>query len=502
MRIPSFALVMACIAGVPVLAAADLLSATEPLFRTIDLNVGDSCNVTLSDGTQAAVKLLELKEPRDELRQAVREPQVAIEVNGQKATLTAASYRLPVTFAGVQIDCPVTKGCIQSEKDFPPHNAMDRWELNPWRLKKDARLRLWPPGLPWIQPGTLVYPVKQRWFASSTQMANEPVYVNSAEDPATKLIYYHWGLDLGGAEGLDDVLSATDGVVIAAQGEALDPPDRKAYRAGYEDVWIRDNRGWYLSYCHMISVEKSIKPGTQVRMGQKIGVLGKERGAGWSHLHFEIQAPQPSGEYGVLEGYAFLWQAYFAQYKAPLQAVARPHHFLKAGQNATVDGSRSWSAKGPQHIRRYQWRFSDGTQADGAIVTRRYDHSGQFSEVLKVTDADGCVDYDFAVVEVLDRESPQLLPPTIHAVYWPTLNLKAGADVTFKVLTFGIKATEGHERWNFGDGSSIVETQSDGKATYAVTSHRYTKPGHYLVSVSRTNDLGQTATARLHVRID
>ena len=87
---------------------------------------------------------------------------------------------------------------------------------NAWALEKDARLRLWPAGSPWIEPGTFSYPVRQRWFASDTQMANEPVYVDGAELPGKTDIYYHYGLDFGGAEGLVEVVAATDGLVVSA----------------------------------------------------------------------------------------------------------------------------------------------------------------------------------------------------------------------------------------------------------------------------------------------
>jgi len=40
------------------------------------------------------------------------------------------------------------------------------------------------------------------------------------------------------------------------------------------------------------------------------------------------------------------------------------------------------------------------------------------------------------------------------------------------------------------------------KDGYAITTHRYAKPGRYMVSVSRTNDRGETATARLHIVIE
>src|SRR5262249_13957043 len=35
----------------------------------------------------------------------------------------------------------------------------------------------------------------------------------------------------------------------------------------------------------------------------------------------------------------------------------------------------------------------------------------------------GRVDYDFAVVHVLDKEHPDKLPPSIHAAYYPTFGL-------------------------------------------------------------------------------
>ena len=186
--------------------------AIKPLMSVVELNVGDSVDVTLMDGTVANVALLNVRETRDPLRQALREARVTIKVNGEETTLSAGNYRLPIVAGGVQIDCPITKGCVQPK-------------LNPWAIEKDVRLRLWPAGSPWIQPGTFVYPAKQRWFATSTQMANEPTYVDRGEIPARKQIYYHWGLDIGGVEESVDVVSATDAVVVCAGTESVSPPD-------------------------------------------------------------------------------------------------------------------------------------------------------------------------------------------------------------------------------------------------------------------------------------
>ena len=69
--------------------------------RTIDLDLGESREVELSDGAKARVKLLGVEETRDSLRAAIREARVQVEVNGQAITLVSATYHLPVTVAGV-----------------------------------------------------------------------------------------------------------------------------------------------------------------------------------------------------------------------------------------------------------------------------------------------------------------------------------------------------------------------------------------------------------------
>ena len=194
--------------GLVVFAIAVVASAAEPitpLLRTVDLNVGEMQKVQLCDGTSATVKLLALNEARDDVRGAVRRAEVVIEVNGERQILSAAFYRLPVDVGGIQIDCAVTRGCSPPDK-------------NPWALDADARFRLWPEGSPFIRPETFTYPVKQLWFATDTQMANDPTYVNGDEAPGKTSVYYHWGLDVGGVEGKVKIVAATDGLVVSARG--------------------------------------------------------------------------------------------------------------------------------------------------------------------------------------------------------------------------------------------------------------------------------------------
>lgn len=464
-----------------------------PLVRTVDLDIGEQAAVELCDGATATVKLLALCETRDDVCHAVRRAEVTVEVNGQPTTLVAATYNLPKTIAGVRIDCAVTRGYTSGSS-----------KENVWGLLKDARLRLWPAASPLVDPETFSYPLDQKWFASDTQMANVPVFVNGGDVPGSRNIYYHYGLDFGGAEGMVDVLAATDGLVVSSGTDVLPGYEDTPVAPRYDVVYLLDDRGWYYRYSHMKSIEPNIRPGQTVRRRQKIGVLGKEGGSGgWAHLHFDIKSRQPSGLWGTQAAYGFVWEAYQREHRPEIIAVARPHHLLWTGQTATLDGSKSWSASGGPL--QFQWTFTDGSQATGPVVERRYDQAGSYSEILKVTDAAGRVAYDFQVVQVIDRDEPKPLPPTIHAAYWPTFDIRPGLPITFKVRTF---RTTGGETWDFGDGSPPVQVKSDGNANvhapdgYAVTTHAYDKPGVYLVRVEHTGPRGAKATARLCVVVE
>lgn len=463
-----------------------------PLDSVVDLNIGESQQVMLSDGSTVRVKLLGLEEKRDSLRDAVRVARVKVTVDGKPATLISANYNLPITVGSAQIDCPITKGCNSNSGD------------DSWGLEKDARLRLWPADSPWAQPGTFGYPLKARWFASGTQMSNEPCFVDGGEKPSNKKIYYHDGLDFGGCEGMAEVVAAANGLVVSSAKETLPGYEDAPVRPRADVVYVLDDRGWYYRYSHLCEIDPAMRPGATVKIGQRVGVLGKEGASGgWAHLHFSIKARQPSGKWGTVEAYAFAWEAYVRQYTPKVIAVARPHHLIWAGEEATLDGTKSWSAAGK--VVRYDWTFTDGSTAASPTVTRRYTRPGTYSEILKVTDANGAVAYDFAVVQVLDKANPNLLTPSIQAAYAPSLDVKAGKPVTFKVRSF--RTTYGEEKWDFGDGTAPVTVKSDGcvkalaKDGFAVTEHCFAKPGDYIVRVERTNERGEKAITHLWLTV-
>ena len=243
-----------------------LAGAQQPLFRTLDIDTGATENVQLSNGKRATVKLLSTSETRDKARSAIREARAEVEINGSRATLSCGNYRLPVEVGGVQVDCPVTKAYYQNTN------------RDHWGLVKDARLRVWPAGSPFMPPGSMVYPVRQLWFASRTQMGNEPTYVDEGESITSQKIYYHAGLDIGGAEGLTDVIAATDGLVVGLGTAVIDKvKDNPAIDREFNDtIWVEDDRGWFTRYTHLYSYDPSVKLGAVWRRGRRSARSGKK----------------------------------------------------------------------------------------------------------------------------------------------------------------------------------------------------------------------------------
>lgn len=463
----------------------------EPLRIVTDLNIGESVKMKLNNGESVELTLLDTKAVFDELRNAVRSAKARVSVNGDEVWLDVANYNLPVSVGNVQIDCPVIKA--YNSKSSHLH----------WGLKKEARLRIWPAGSPYITPGTFGYPIKQRLFASDTQMGNEPSFVDGDEVLGNSPVYYHSALDFGGFEGKDEIISPVDGLVITAGVDTItglgDLPDEGTY----DSVYILDKRGWYHGSFHLSAIDSAIRPGINVKMGQKIGLIGKEgQSGGWVHLHYVIKSKQPSGEWGDEYAYPYVWEAYKSQYKPEVIAVARPHQLVPVGDAVVLNGRKSMSFEGK--IDSYEWIFTDGSKSSGAMQERRYDKPGTYSEILKVIDSKGNIDYDCTVIQVVDPNDPSRLPPTIHASYFPTTGIRTGDPVSFCVRSFRIN--EGSEKWDFGDGSAVAEVKSEmpedkRKGKYAETIHHFEKPGHYIVRVERISDIGYKAIASLHILV-
>ena len=92
-------------------------------------------------------------------------------------------------------------------------------------------------------------------------MANEPVHVDGGEVPKDKKIYYHSGLDIGGAEGMTEVVAAAAGIVVSAGLNRLtgyeDTPDQPRY----DVVYVLDDQGWFYRYSHLFSIDDANRGG-------------------------------------------------------------------------------------------------------------------------------------------------------------------------------------------------------------------------------------------------
>ncbi|MDO5566643.1 MAG: peptidoglycan DD-metalloendopeptidase family protein, partial [Planctomycetia bacterium] len=475
----------------------------------VELNIGETQKVKLSDGSSVNLKLISINERKDSVIGAIRLVDVMVEINGHPLALTSGDYSLPVevkgrpritrrgglippdggqkagSIPGVKIDCPSTYGYVTTSMPYP--NGL----INYWGMKKAARFRLWPKDSPLTVPGTFVYPVKQKFLASASQMCNEPVFVGGSEAPGTTSFYYHYGLDFAGSEGDVDIVAMADGLIVSAADHTLPEFDKEPIVTHIDGIWLLDGRGWYYRYSHLNKI--FVKPGQNVKAGQVIAKLGKEGPAGysggWSHLHLGILTDQCTGLWGDLQAYPYVFEAYWNEYKPKLLAVARPHHTGVVGEKFILSGANSKAASGK--IVSYEWMCSNGKKLSGKEIEIVYDKPGAWSEILKVTDSQGNVAYDAVLSVIFTPEMVKNPPkraiasvPRIHLAYYPTFDIKPGTEVTFKVRS---SWTDGwNETLDFGDGSPIAHLKSDGNRDrtnptgYAIVKHKYAKPGTYI----------------------
>jgi len=469
---------------------------TTPIRVVAELDIGQTKEITLTNGERVKLTLLGMDETRYDVRNIISDIKLRVKVDDEEVVLSCGNYNLPVRVGNVKIDCTAAKNYLS--------NSM----RDHWKIKKDARFRLWPNDSPYIKKGTFCYPIKQRWMADFTHSGNEPSLRGWGVRFDWKKIYYHEGHDIGGADGMDEIVAATDGRVVSIRNETLEGYEDFTIGGREDRLIIVDERNWLYLYSHLHSSNPSIKPGDKVKKGQTLGLIGKKGGSGGIvHLHFGIFCKdEKSDEWIVEDAYPYLWEAYKNKYKPKLKAIARPLQILFSGQTARFDGTKSMGIDNP--LVSYEWFFGDGSNANGAIQSKKYEQPGSYSEILKVTDSKGNIDYDFATVFVYDREHPEETNiGLLHLACHPTLNLKAGDEIAFLIRTFYTKPVK--VILDFGDGTALVETTTKGitkknhsSGEYNKIKHAYSKPGHYLVTAKCAEESGLNSVNHVHVVIE
>ncbi|WP_226921605.1 PKD domain-containing protein [Georgenia subflava] len=138
----------------------------------------------------------------------------------------------------------------------------------------------------------------------------------------------------------------------------------------------------------------------------------------------------------------------------------------------SVDGSDSSDADGT--IASYAWTFGDGGTATGATASHTYAAPGTYDVTLTVTDNDGASRSLTKEVTVAAADAPPVAAFTT-AVTGTTLAVDGrGSTDDGTIASYG---------WEFGDG---------GTATGATASHTYGSGGTFDVTLTVTDDNGQT----------
>jgi PKD repeat protein len=129
----------------------------------------------------------------------------------------------------------------------------------------------------------------------------------------------------------------------------------------------------------------------------------------------------------------------------------------------------------------YAWDFGDGTTGAGQTTTHQFRAINSFSVTLTVTDARGAQAFATKLVPVAPGTPPGAAFTTSPSA--PGINQDVFFDGTGSKPAAGRTIT--NYDWNFGDGST---------GSGAVTSHKFTAPGSYTVSLITTDDAGSKST--------
>jgi murein DD-endopeptidase MepM/ murein hydrolase activator NlpD len=448
------------------ISAADAARIKYSKQRFAYLNIGESTLFRLADGRLKWIRLVSVKEKKDNVIHLVRRAEVCLEIDGEPLDLPCSPYALPIEKDGLRLQVDTTSGWLQ--------------------MGKRVQLSLWDAADPVVDTSLFVFPLtKYRLFSQGTQSYNEPVHLGEGDgDPTGQRFYHNYGFDLAGFEGRDKVVSPVEGKAIAVR------PDE-----GW--VAIEDDRGIVIDCGHMDSIHPGIEEGVAVKRGQEVGVLGRKGPSGnYSHLHLGLYLSRADFEDDRpcrnLNLYPWILAAYQAATGTQLVAVARPHHTARTGEKVVFDGTNSVVFGGK--IVSYRWEFSDGTSDEGPLAAKVFDRPGAYTAILRIEDDRGGCDFDICRVRVYTASQPEDVLTTLFFSVSPSFGLGPGESIHFRGWPQG--GDPGLIRLDFGDG-----TVCENYEPYSDIEHRYNKPGIYIVTASAEED-GRPAMTKLKVVID
>jgi hypothetical protein len=175
-------------------------------------------------------------------------------------------------------------------------------------------------------------------------------------------------------------------------------------------------------------------------------------------------------------------------------------------ENMTVnfDASSSTPEGFNDTITKYEWNFGDGTpkvikqgNPPNPTTTHQYVNAGQYAITLNVTDNEGL----WCTTSKPITTYPEF-GPKANFTYEPQGNILVNQTITFDATgcTSGWSKQLGdyspiiNYNWNWGD-DAIIDTANP------ITTHNYTQPANYTVTLIITDSAGRTDTASTIIQI-
>jgi PKD repeat protein len=155
----------------------------------------------------------------------------------------------------------------------------------------------------------------------------------------------------------------------------------------------------------------------------------------------------------------------------------------------TVNFNASGSSAEPGHqIADYSWNFGDGSTGSGQLTTHAYSQAGSYTVTLKVTDDVGRVSAVATQTIAAGTGGPTASFTTSPSspITNQTINFNASQSRAVPGRTIVSYA------WDFGDGTTGSGVQ---------TTHAFTAVGTYVVTLTITDNAGQTAFANQSISV-
>ena len=205
------------------------------------------------------------------------------------------------------------------------------------------------------------------------------------------------------------------------------------------------------------------------------------------HLHHPRHAPRDPHGHQQLRPDRHLRQP-IGHRRHRTHGGVQPARGRPAARHSPVsfDSSASAAASGGR-ITAYSWDFGDGSTGTGSNPSHTYSSPGRYTVALTVTDELGMPSTTTTHTVTVDAAptasfaaspNPATLGPAV------AFDARGSSDSLGTITAYS---------WDFGDGST---------GSGATTTHAYQTPGHYTITLTITNDAGQTATVNHSVTVD